>query len=117
MKEAPFPNRVKELRLVLFRGELSQQDLAERAGISAGALSAIEDQRVSPKTTTAIAITRALGVTLNDVFLPSDLAAPAKDSQDADRAADDSGTPTAPSSPVLASVGGDSTTASGGPAK
>ncbi len=63
-------NRVRELRAIIGKGELSQKELAERAGIDPSTLSDIENNQTNASVETAIAIARALGVSLDDLFLP-----------------------------------------------
>jgi molybdate-binding protein/DNA-binding XRE family transcriptional regulator len=60
-------NSVKTRRLS--RG-WSQADLAERAGISRPAVSAIEMRRLVPSVTTALALARVLECTVEDLFRP-----------------------------------------------
>lgn len=66
-------NRVRELRAVTFRGEVSQKELAERAGIDPSTLSDIENQKAQPSVETALSLARALGISVEDLFLPPDV--------------------------------------------
>jgi molybdate-binding protein/DNA-binding XRE family transcriptional regulator len=59
------PNRVKALRL---EQGLTQADLARRAGISRTAISAIEQQQLSPSVTTAMALASILGCRVESLF-------------------------------------------------
>lgn len=77
---APIPNRVRELRAVTFRGEVSQKELAQRAGIDPSTLSDIENQKAEPSVETALALARELRVSVEDLFLPSAIPAPGMDS-------------------------------------
>ncbi len=72
-------NRVRELRAVTFRGEVSQKELAERAGVDPSTVSDIENQKAQPSVETALALARVLGVSVEDLFLPSAIAAAAMD--------------------------------------
>jgi putative transcriptional regulator len=104
------PNRVRELRATIFKGELSQQELADRAGINPSTLSDIETQKTNPSALTALAIARVLGVTVEDLFL----AASTDGSSVQSRAP---ATASASPGPVLASTVADRTATEGGPAK
>lgn len=64
-------NRVRELRATVFKGAVSQKELAERAGINPSTLSEIENQQTSPSAETALALARVLGVSVEHLFLPS----------------------------------------------
>jgi len=64
-------NRVRELRAVVFKGEVTQKELADRAGINQSTLSDIEKQQTSPSAETALALARVLGVRVEDLFVPS----------------------------------------------
>ena len=68
-----FDNRVKVLRQV--RG-WSQADVAERAGISRAAVSAIEARRLVPSVAAAISLARVLGVSVEELFGPPPAALP-----------------------------------------
>ena len=61
---------MKNLRLKSARAamDLSQQELAERVGVSRQTISAIEKGDYNPTINLCIAICRALGKTLDDLF-------------------------------------------------
>ena len=61
---------MKNLRLKAARAamDLSQQELASRVGVSRQTINAIEKGDYNPTINLCIAICRALGVTLNDIF-------------------------------------------------
>lgn len=61
-------NRVRELRM---KSLMTQTELAKRAQIKQGVLSRIEKGDVNPSLDSAIRIALALGVGLDDLFLPS----------------------------------------------
>src|SRR5262245_42369948 len=63
--QSPLPNRVKRLRQQ--RG-WSQDQLATQAGISRAAVSAIEIQRLVPSVAAALALARAFGCTVEELF-------------------------------------------------
>ena len=65
MAESEKEVRLRTLRIA--RG-WSQGDLAERAGISRTGVSAIEGQRLDPSVTTALALARALEVSVEELF-------------------------------------------------
>ena len=65
MSENPAPHRVRSRRLS--RG-WSQLELAERAGISRTAVSAIEGERLVPSVAAALALAEALGCTVEELF-------------------------------------------------
>ncbi len=62
---APPSNRVRELRTA---SELTQAELAERAGISRTAVTAIEGERLVPSVAAALALAKALGTTVEVLF-------------------------------------------------
>ena len=61
---------MKNLRLKAARAglDLSQQELAERVGVSRQTISAIEKGDYNPTINLCVAICKALGKTLNDLF-------------------------------------------------
>ena len=61
---------MKNLKLKAARAakDLSQQDLADAVGVSRQTISAIEKGDYNPTIKLCIAICRALGVTLNELF-------------------------------------------------
>ena len=61
---------MKNLRLKAARAglDLSQQELAERVGVSRQTISAIEKGDYNPTTNLCIAICKALGKTLDELF-------------------------------------------------
>ena len=61
---------MKNLRLKAARAglDLSQQDLAERVGVSRQTISAIEKGDYNPTIKLCLAICKALGKTLDDLF-------------------------------------------------
>lgn len=65
-------NRIRELRF--FAGEMTQAELAERAGVSRQAIIAIESGKYSPSLELAFAIASVFKVGLEEVFKmhPSD---------------------------------------------
>jgi molybdate-binding protein/transcriptional regulator with XRE-family HTH domain len=62
------PNSVRTRRLA--RG-WSQQELADRAALSRAGISAVESGRLAPSVTAALALAKALGCTVEELFLPS----------------------------------------------
>ena len=69
MVQTQFGKRVRELRLV--RG-LSQEDLAFRSGVHRTYLGGIEQGKRNPSLKNVAAISKALGVTLSELFLFGD---------------------------------------------
>lgn len=63
-------NRIKELRHAA--GEMTQQQLAERVGVTRQTINAIEGDKYSPSLEVAFRIAAALGVTLDAVFTHRD---------------------------------------------
>ena len=59
-------NRIRELRVA--HGEMSQQALADRIGVSRQTVNAIEGGKYSPSLEVAFRIAAAFGVRLEDVF-------------------------------------------------
>lgn len=82
-----FPNRVREQRAIIGKGQLTQQALAEAAGISVGTLSEIEAGKRDLRVGTAQRIAQALGVSLDALFLPADVPATGTDRPDSGTAA------------------------------
>ena len=66
MGRSPISNRVRELRF--HAGEMTQQELADRVGITRQTIVAIEKQSYSPSLELAFRIARAFGRTIEDVF-------------------------------------------------
>ncbi|MFW5686434.1 MAG: helix-turn-helix transcriptional regulator [Spirochaetota bacterium] len=66
MGKSPISNRVREFRF--HSGEMTQQELAERAGVTRQTIVAIEKQSYSPSLELAFRIARAFGRTVEDVF-------------------------------------------------
>jgi putative transcriptional regulator len=58
-------NRVKELRTA---AELRQEDLADRVGVSRQTIISIEGGRYNPSLELAWRLSKALGVTIEDLF-------------------------------------------------
>jgi len=59
-------NQIRRLRFET--GEMTQQELAQRIGVTRQTIIAIEQSRYSPSLEMAFQIARALDVTLDDVF-------------------------------------------------
>jgi len=59
-------NRIRRLRFD--HGEMTQQDLAERAGVTRQTIIALEADRYVPSLLLAFRLSRAFGVTIEDVF-------------------------------------------------
>ena len=59
-------NRIRKLRFE--RNEMTQQDLAERVGVTRQTINAIELGKYSPSLEVAFRIAAALGVRLEEVF-------------------------------------------------
>lgn len=66
MAEKTIANRMRELRF--FAGEMSQQQLADKAGVSRQTIVAIEGNKYSPSLELAFRIAEAFGVTIGEVF-------------------------------------------------
>ena len=62
----PVTNRIRELRF--HAGEMTQQQLAERVGVSRQTIVATEQSRYAPSLELAFRIARAFGVPLEQVF-------------------------------------------------
>lgn len=60
----------QNLRTRRFLMGITQKELAERAGIAAGSMSAYEHARKSPPAASAYALAKALGTTLDKMFVP-----------------------------------------------
>jgi putative transcriptional regulator len=110
-------NRVRELRAVLGKGELSQKELAERAGIDPSTLSDIENNRTNPNAETCLAIARVLGVSMDDLFLPADTDGVSVEPNYDIGDQRPSPVTTGPSRGAVASISGDRTGQNGGTGK
>jgi putative transcriptional regulator len=62
----PVGNRIRELRF--FADEMTQQELADRVGVSRQTIIATEQSRYSPSLELAFRIARVFGVPLEQVF-------------------------------------------------
>src|SRR5271166_2145592 len=65
-----------ELRMARQTRGFSQQQLAGMAGVSRQAVSAVESGHSDPSLRVALALARALGMTVEEVFGPGDLGDP-----------------------------------------
>ena len=65
---------MKNLRLKAARAalDLSQQELAERVGVSRQTINAIENNKYDPTLALAFQLSRALGVPVDGLFLPEE---------------------------------------------
>lgn len=70
MREQKLSNRLRELRKCT--GGLTQQELAERAGVTRQSIISIEQGRYRPSVELALILARALGVTVEDIFWIND---------------------------------------------
>ncbi len=61
-----FAKTLKELRLAQ---DLSQEKLAEKAGLSMRAISLIECEKIQPTITTIEDLSRALGMKMSDIMI------------------------------------------------
>lgn len=66
MSETRITNTIRKLRFE--RNEMTQQDLAERVGVTRQTINAIELGKYSPSLEVAFRIAVAFGVRLEDVF-------------------------------------------------
>ena len=66
MTQTTISNTIRRLRFE--RNEMTQQDLAERVGVTRQTINAIEAGKYSPSLEVAFRIAVALGVRLEDVF-------------------------------------------------
>ena len=65
-KEIEITNNIRKLRF--FAEEMTQQELAEKAGISRQTIIAVEAGKYSPSLELAFRIADAFGVTIGEVF-------------------------------------------------
>jgi len=73
MRKTRIENRIRRLRFD--RNEMTQQELAEKVGVTRQTINAIELGKYSPSLEVAFLIARALGVELEEVFsYPKDAA-------------------------------------------
>lgn len=68
MGRLPFENRIRWLRF--HRDEMTQQQLAEKVGVSRQTVNAIEGGKYSPSLEVAFRIARVFEVPLEEVFVP-----------------------------------------------
>jgi putative transcriptional regulator len=66
MANSEIKNKVRRLRFE--NGEMTQQQLADKAGVTRQTIIAIEAGKYSPSLTLAFKIARTFGVSLEDVF-------------------------------------------------
>ena len=66
MTQTAITNTIRKLRFE--HGEMTQQDLAERVGVTRQTINAIELGKYSPSLDVAFRIAAAFGVRLEDVF-------------------------------------------------
>jgi putative transcriptional regulator len=66
MRQCRISNNIRRLRFD--RGEMTQQQLAERIGVTRQTVNAIELGKYSPSLETAFRIAEAFGVPLDEVF-------------------------------------------------
>ena len=66
MGETQIENRIRRLRFD--RNEMTQQDLADKVGVTRQTINAIELGKYSPSLEVAFRIARAFGVPLEEVF-------------------------------------------------
>jgi len=66
MGKSPISNRIRELRF--FHDEMTQQQLAEKVGVTRQTIIAMEKGAYSPSLELAFRIARVFGMTLEDVF-------------------------------------------------
>ena len=70
MPKAEFTNTIRRLRFE--HGEMTQADLATRAGCTRQTILALEQGRYVPSLSLAFAIARAFGRTVEEVFQPAE---------------------------------------------
>jgi len=66
MAETEITNQIRRLRFE--NGQMTQQDLADKAGVTRQTINAIEAGKYSPSLTLAFKIAREFGVKVEDVF-------------------------------------------------
>ena len=66
MQDVKIKNRIRRLRFD--HGEMTQEELANRAGCTRQTIIALEQGKYVPSITLAFQIARAFGVTLEEVF-------------------------------------------------
>lgn len=64
--DGPLRNQIRRLRFE--HGEMTQQDLADRAGVTRQTIIALEAGRYAPSLTLAFRIARVFAVKVEDVF-------------------------------------------------
>ena len=74
MPDTRITNSIRKLRFE--RDEMTQQELAERVGVTRQTINAIELGKYSPSLEVAFRIAVALGVRLEDVFFYDDASPP-----------------------------------------
>ena len=77
MGQTTISNTIRRLRFE--RNEMTQQDLAERVGVTRQTINAIEAGKYSPSLEVAFRIALALGVRLEEVFSYEASAAPRRE--------------------------------------
>ncbi len=69
MSDCALKNRIRVYRALR---EITQAELAERAGVSRRSVNAIENGEFVPSTLLAFRLAQALGVSIVDLFRPAD---------------------------------------------
>ena len=77
MSQTTISNTIRRLRFE--RNEMTQQDLAERVGVTRQTINAIEAGKYSPSLEVAFRIALAFGVRLEEVFSYESSAAPGRE--------------------------------------
>jgi putative transcriptional regulator len=80
MARTPIRNTIRTLRF--HAGEMTQQELAERVGVTRQTINAIEAAKYSPSLEVAFRIAGVFGVPLQDVFSYDDTAAGGVDARE-----------------------------------
>jgi putative transcriptional regulator len=65
-KQSPITNRIREMRF--FNDEMTQEQLAEKVGVTRQTIIAMEKGAYSPSLELAFRIARVFGVTLEEIF-------------------------------------------------
>jgi len=66
MRESPISNSIRKLRFN--QGEMTQQELAEKVGVTRQTIIALEAGKYSPSLELAFRIARVFGVNVEEVF-------------------------------------------------
>lgn len=67
MKKSPLQNNIRKLRFN--NGEMTQEDLAQRVGVTRQTIIALEANRYVPSLVLALKLSEVFGITVEEIFI------------------------------------------------